>query len=126
MPNRPDARRAGRSMPFPISFLATTLLALATGCSGRDAASDSPSRATVRDSAGIEIVENAIPDASPISIAATDEPLLSIGTIEGNEASQLHRVEDGIRLPDGRLAILNAGTHEVRICLLYTSPSPRD
>ena len=116
MPNRTDARRAGRSIPFPTPFLTTTLLAaLAMGCSGGDAASDSPSRATVRDSAGIEIVENAIPDASPIAIAAADEPLLSIGTIEGNETSQFHRVQDGIRLPDGRLAILNAGTYEVRI-----------
>lgn len=116
MPNRPDAQRAGRPILTSLPCLATTLLvALATACSGDNTASGSASRTIVRDSAGVEIVENAIPEASPVVIAAADEPLLSIGTVEGDEASQLHRVQDGVRLPDGRLAILNAGTYEVRI-----------
>jgi len=43
------------------------------------------------------------------------EPVLRVGVVEGDPAYQLHQVRDATLLPDGRLVIVNAGSHEVRI-----------
>jgi hypothetical protein len=43
------------------------------------------------------------------------DPVTTIGTLEGPEAQQLFRVSDATRLPNGNLAILNAGTSELRL-----------
>lgn len=109
MPYVPGAGRAERASIFVILCLA----AVVSACGGDEAASTPDT--TVRDSAGIEIVENAIPDDEPVLVTLSEEPIVSIGTVEGGEASQLHRVRAALRMPDGRIAILNAGTHEVRI-----------
>lgn len=42
-------------------------------------------------------------------------PGVEIGTVEGEPAYLLHQVVDAIRLADGRIAVLNAGSHEVRL-----------
>lgn len=42
-------------------------------------------------------------------------PSVEIGTVEGETAYLLHQVPDAIRLADGRIAVLNAGSHEVRL-----------
>ncbi len=71
---------------------------------------------TVRDSAGIAIVENfghLRPDVTGWAVAP--EPILSIGTLEGEWTDQLFGVREAMRLPDGRIAIANAGTEEIRI-----------
>ena len=41
-------------------------------------------------------------------------PLLDIGTLEGPPETQLYRVLDAHLLPDGGVAVLNAGTAEVQ------------
>jgi hypothetical protein len=73
---------------------------------------------TVRDSAGVQIAENAgfpAPGAGGWSVDPV--PSLVIGEEEGGEAYQLYQVRGATRLPDGRIAIVNAGTQQVR---LYT------
>jgi hypothetical protein len=43
------------------------------------------------------------------------EPALHIGVSSGEEAYQLYDVRDALRLPDGRVVIVNQGTREVRV-----------
>lgn len=67
-----------------------------------------------RDSAGITIVENPPwEEAAPFAeLSATPE--LSLGTLDGDETYQFFGVRDLHRYPDGRLAVANSGSHEVR------------
>lgn len=95
-------------------------LAGTTGCGG-----DLPvpgAGTTTWDSAGIRIIESASPAAADGLFAVIGaEPLLSIGLEEGDQNYLLHRVDDAHRFPDGRTAIANAGTHQIR----YYDPSGR-
>jgi hypothetical protein len=52
-------------------------------------------------------------EALPRCIAA-ERPELRIGTTDGSLMTQLFRVEGAVRLPDGRIAVLNRGTNEIR------------
>ena len=95
-----------------VSFLAAASL-LTAAC-----APDAPSgvSVTVRDSAGVTIVENsgAVPlDGGGWSVAAQAD--LSIGAVEGDADYQLYGVAGAHRLADGRIAIANAGTSELRL-----------
>ena len=70
----------------------------------------------VRDSAGITIVENfgeLGPDGGGWIVAS--EPTLSIGTFQGDPIYQLFQVEGARRLQDGRIAVANAGSGEIRV-----------
>ncbi|HEX7051634.1 MAG TPA: hypothetical protein VF188_15625 [Longimicrobiales bacterium] len=70
---------------------------------------------TVRDSAGIRIVENGAPqwrDGRAWRLASA--PALDIGRVDGPEETQLHRVVGAVRLGDGTIVVANAGTGEVR------------
>ncbi len=72
----------------------------------------------VRDSAGVRIVESSGPTLGPgdSTFARLDSaPLLSIGVEEGEEPYQLHRVTDVLQLADGRIAVSNSGTQEIRV-----------
>jgi hypothetical protein len=95
-------------MPTPLVLLAALLHA---GCGApreRDAV-------TERDSAGITIVENAQPALPPEASWRIDpEPVVRIGTAEGEAAYLLHIVRQAVRLDDGRIAVMNGGTQEVR------------
>src|SRR5690606_1239133 len=66
----------------------------------------------IRDSAGVRIVENG--DAGAACHLAA-EPMLELGVLEGAPEYQLHGVVHAIRLPDGEVAIANAGSREVRL-----------
>ncbi|MFW6201959.1 MAG: hypothetical protein ACOC8B_05235 [Gemmatimonadota bacterium] len=68
----------------------------------------------MRDSAGIPVVENR-PELSADSCAIPTEPLVDIGVVEGEPEYQLYRVMDGATLSDGRIAIVNQGSDEIRI-----------
>ncbi|MEK9507055.1 hypothetical protein WI460_02515 [Gemmatimonadota bacterium Y43] len=96
----------GRTLAW---FCATAFLA--AGCESADA----PPGFEVVDSAGVRIVINdrSDPDAGG-RIVVEQEPTLSIGTLDGSEEEQLFRVTDATRLPDGRIAVLNVGSGEVR------------
>ncbi len=46
--------------------------------------------------------------------ALSPEPTVSIGVVEGDEPYQLHGASSSVRLPDGRIAVVNGGSDEVR------------
>jgi hypothetical protein len=91
------------------------ILAASLACGDAPDGGGTTSEVSVRDSAGIEIVENSIPEDPALVFVTSDAPSLVIGGVEGDESQQLHRVQDALRLPDGRIAVLNTGSHEVRI-----------
>lgn len=67
------------------------------------------------DSAGIAIASNHFGgDAAP-DFALPDTARVEIGVSDGPEELQLFRVRGGVRLSDGRIAILNAGSHQIRV-----------
>ncbi|HEU5218588.1 MAG TPA: hypothetical protein VFU23_08005 [Gemmatimonadales bacterium] len=77
----------------------------AAGCGGSDAGGG---KAATRDSAGISIVENSGPAwSSDRGWKVVDSPLVDIGDVD--------HVFGPVPLSDGRLAVANAGTNEVRI-----------
>ena len=72
----------------------------------------------VRDSAGVRIVEN--DHTRPAwgegeGWKLSEEPILRIGSVEGDTAQLLYRVTDSRRLTDGRIAVVNSGTSQVRL-----------
>lgn len=69
-----------------------------------------------RDSAGILVVENPRPaPGSHVGWQVSAEPIVSIGTVEGGDDFQLHRVDDALKLPDGRIVVANAGSHQLLV-----------
>lgn len=89
--------------------------ALCVGACGGEPAGEVVAAWSVRDSAGVEIVEVVRP-AWPVGGAWTvsPEPVLEIGAAEGEEAYQLFRVSDAVRLPDGSIVVANRGTNQIR------------
>jgi hypothetical protein len=93
--------------PTPMSILC--ILAGVAAC-----ANDGPaSTATVRDSAGVRIVEHPA-DYEAASWEVGDAPLLDIGASEGDSTTLLYQVEGVHRLGDGRIVVANRSTHELR------------
>ena len=91
-----------------------TILLLAAACGG-GAAADAGSRATVRDSAGIEIVENTGPLwAEGAGWTVVDTPVVDIGGVAGDAAYDLTQINGVIQLDDGRIAAAVAGAFQIR------------
>ncbi|MFG1690704.1 6-bladed beta-propeller [Gemmatimonadota bacterium] len=89
-------------------------LALGTGLQACERDSSSWNGAVVRDSAGVEIVE--IRASVPRSrFTLSEQPLLEIGGLSGDPASELYNVSGGVRFADGRIVIANAGTQELKV-----------
>jgi hypothetical protein len=82
---------------------------LVSACGGSDG--DVP-MFQVSDSAGVSIVENA--DSDVPEWVVSDVPVISIGSLEGHAGHDLAMPWSSLRLPDGRIVISNAQTHEVR------------
>jgi hypothetical protein len=94
---------------------AALLLLLILGPSACDRGKAGYSGPEVRDSAGVEIVENSgrrWPDGAGWRLA--DSPTLDIGVVEGDAAYQLFNVAGALRLSDGRIVVANSGTSELR------------
>ena len=97
-------------------------LALVAAC---DVGSDPPGTAAVRagpveygprDSAGVVVVENAKPpEGSRLGWTVSLEPVVSIGTQEGEGEWQLHSVEDATKLADGRIVVANGGSRQLLV-----------
>lgn len=69
---------------------------------------------TVRDSSGVEIVENGrVPADAPLLVLG-DPPLLELGTVEDDGPEQFFRVSGLETRADGALAVVNGGTQEIR------------
>lgn len=74
-----------------------------------------PTAATVRDSAGVTIVENQTPAwSSGAEWHLGDEPLLDIGRLDGPDETQFFRVSSGTRLTDGSFVVGSFGSHDLR------------
>jgi hypothetical protein len=74
-----------------------------------------PATLTVRDSAGVQIVENsrAAWDSAP-ALRINTTPLLSIGTVDGPADYQFTRIAGAVRFDDGAVAVGDAGTNSIR------------
>lgn len=91
------------------------LVVLLSATCGTGSDSGPELRSEVRDSAGVTIVENARPaTGSRLGWRVGEAPVVSVGALEGDEVYQLYAVEDATRLPDGRIAVANGGTAEIR------------
>lgn len=93
--------------------LAATTLTCLLAVAGCEAAA-TRATLTVRDSAGIRIVENPLlPVGAECALA--EAPDLDIGVVDGPPEQQLFRVADAATLSDGRVAVVNRGSSEVRV-----------
>lgn len=104
--------RRSTSPRHAAAVAALLLTALGLGCSG----GSETTRVTRTDSAGVEVVESAgagWPAGSAWKLAAA--PAVEIGDAAGPEEERLFRVRDAARLSGGRIVVLNAGSHELRI-----------
>ena len=86
-------------------FLLPAAVLTVAACGG---GGDGGGAAVTRDSAGIAIVENTGPVWSAGQEWKVDSVILDIG-------GDVDSVSGPVRLGDGRLAIANAGSHEVRV-----------
>lgn len=99
-----DQRRgfAGGAVAIALSM---TLVA----CAGSER---SAGDAVVWDSAGIRIVENAVTNEECV-VASTAN--LDLGLVDGPTEYQFYRVFDAATLSDGRIALVNQGSDQVRV-----------
>lgn len=79
-------------------------------CADADADRD---RTTLRDSAGIEIVENFIADGGPPTWTV-GEATLRIGRVEGEAEYLFDGIVGAVRVEDGRIVVANRGSNTVR------------
>lgn len=105
-------RRARQTVRRMVTGAAALAVA---ACGAADRAAGAP-EAVVRDSAGITIVENVVADSSawrwwPVRSV----PEVEIGTVDGEGPTSLHRVVGVVRLSDGRVAVANGGSSEIRL-----------
>lgn len=92
------------------SLLGTAALLALCGCG-----SHAHSRVTVRDSAGIRIVENRAPAwSSSTTWRLAKRPSLEIGVAEGDPHYELSQVTGAVRLPDGGIVIADMGSDQLR------------
>ena len=96
------------ALPFALAFSAT-------GCEASPDAGVA-SGAQIEDSAGIVIVSNPRPAPdSRLGWQVGPEPIVSIGTVEGGDDFQLFRVDDALKLRDGRIVVANGGSHQLLV-----------
>jgi len=92
------------------------LLAVLVEACGGSAGDTKPGSATTRDSAGVRIVDNAGPAwVGDTRWTVGDSALVDIGGKTGNPAYEVDQVRGPVRLADGRIAIANATTNDIRI-----------
>ncbi|MGH7445961.1 MAG: hypothetical protein ACRELT_00275, partial [Longimicrobiales bacterium] len=86
--------------------------ALLAACGAGDVATPP---ATVRDSAGIAIVENVYPDSAAVQWWTLEQPpRLDIGGAQAEEAYSVYQVGGALRLSDDRIVVTNGGAADVR------------
>ncbi|MCH7474917.1 MAG: hypothetical protein IIA27_09600 [Gemmatimonadetes bacterium] len=70
--------------------------------------------AITRDSAGIAIVENVAVSRDIAQWRFVEPPIVELGVLEGQPAHQFNQVVGATRLSDGRIAVADGGSKEVR------------
>ena len=104
----------GRSRPFAHALAAFATLALAA-CGGGEGGGSGEFAGTMRDSAGIAIVDNPSEGLWTDADRWTLAEELRIGTNEGDPVYQFAAISGIAALPDGRIAILDGQDQEFRI-----------
>ncbi len=100
----------------PISWRSHVVLFLAIAALSCTADGPPTSDAVQYDSAGLKIVENASPaPASDGAWRVAPEPSLVIGSVQGDPSYQFFGIAGAHRMADGRVAVVDAGSFEVRI-----------
>ena len=106
--------RNGRVLPSLVAL--TSLAGLAAAACGGESGAPGQRKSEFRDSADIRIVENPRPPSdSRLKWEVGEEPSVSIGSVEGEEAYQLYRADDATKLLDGRIVVANGGTLELLV-----------
>ena len=101
-------RRAAATLPPILVLLSTATIAC-------DAGSNATAGFEARDSSGVQIVFNREyrwPEGQNWRLS--DEPRLDIGSLDGEAHFQFFRVVNAVTLGDGRIAVANSGTNEIR------------
>ena len=95
---------------------AAALLAATAACGdGANPGSLTPAP-VLRDSAGVRIAENPRPQkGSRLGWEFGPEPVVRIGSADGEDPYLFHRVWDMTTLGDGRIAVADAGSEELRV-----------
>lgn len=70
---------------------------------------------TVRDSAGVQIVENASPMRTTAPLAFDSTPVVDLGRVLDDPHQEFSGTVIPVRLSDGRLVVANGGSHEIRM-----------
>lgn len=95
------------------------LLLICMGCES----SEAPPTVVVQDSAGVRIVENIRPLWEEGELwRVSQEPVLSLGSLDGDEAFAFHRITGVYLLGDNRIAVLDEGASQVRFFDLNGAP----
>jgi hypothetical protein len=89
----------------------TTVAAMCAACAADNGASATN---TVRDSAGIRIVESSSPMLPADAWVLSTTPSVEIGANESDSTQILDQVETAVRLSDGRIVIANAAAPSLR------------
>jgi hypothetical protein len=101
-----------RQSPTRLSFRCLLLLVVAACGPGNP----SEIQTEFTDSAGVTIAESSsLPEAGAGGWALSQSPELSIGSVEGNPDYEFYRVTGAVKLFDGRIAVSDNGTHQLRI-----------
>ncbi len=99
--------------PRTTASLGLVVVVMAAGCESPTPASTS---FVTQDSSGLFIAHNTGDLAvGSGSIRVVGEPLVSIGAVAGDSVYQFSRIRGGARLADGRLAVVDANSRQVRI-----------
>jgi len=101
-----------RSLCHAATLPLCLLVFAACGGGGKTATASKP---TMRDSAGVTIVENTAPvwrDGAGWTL--TPKPTASIGVLDGAAEYQLFQVSGVVRLSDGTIVVANGGTKQLR------------
>jgi hypothetical protein len=101
-----------RTLAIPVALACMLGMMLPAGCASSDGPGD---RVTVRDSAGITIVENTAPAwAEDTGWQVGDVPSVEVGGLVDDPRYDLLRVGAALRLTDGRLVVANEGSQELK------------
>lgn len=105
-----SARRSARSGSLMLAAVAF----LASACGG-DASEEEVRDVTVRDSAGVTIVESGRAPSRPLLVLDTSA-VVDIGeTLDEDPDYQLFQVAFALRLSDGTIVVANRGTHQLKL-----------
>ena len=114
-----ERRSCGARIPgrFPGSAFGLALVAAVAGTGVACGVSPPPGSETLfTDSPGVAIAESStFPEEGAGGWSLDPTPSLSIGTLDGGSIYQCFQVTGSLRLPDGRLAISDLGTRQLRI-----------